>query len=580
MSNILPSLSKSNDFFANPGRYAKMVEQKLHRLEAEDILGRIQEKDFTVWRKEDTEISNRLGWLQSPVVMQSALKEIVSFSDQIKSSGFKKVVLLGMGGSSLAPEVFRDVFGVSEGYPDLTVVDTTDPGFIRNLTNQLDLSRTLFLVSTKSGGTVETISLMKYFYNLVFKQLGSENVGPHFVAITDPGSGLEKMAKDLAFRKIFLNDPDIGGRYSALSYFGLVPAALIGIDVSKLLDEAVWMAERCQSTGTHRDEANTTRLGVLMGLLALNGRDKLTFFFSSKLLNTGAWLEQLIAESLGKEGKGVLPVVSDPTNTISAYRDDRMFVYIRLKKDHSHDAAIESLMQAGHPVICIHLENLYSLAGEFYRWELATAIAGVVMGINPFDQPNVESAKVSSREMVAAFIRNGQLPELPVTIEENQLIVASPVSGTSLAEHFEKMFAQLKPDFPEPGHKAYVAVHAYLEPSTEHTELLNRLQDRIANRYGVPVTIGYGPRFLHSTGQLHKGDSGKGLFIQIVDRCLTDCMIPDTAEGEESSISFGVLKMAQALGDREALGNAGRQVITVDLGTKVQKGLNYLIDTI
>lgn len=392
--------------------YQNLVDSALEKLKKERIVQRIWEHDHTVWKPDPDEISNRLGWLQSPEVMMDTVDSISQFVGEIRAEGFTQALLLGIGGSSLAPEVFRMTFGAKDGYLDLQVLDSTTPGAVLNVSRNIDPAKTLFIVSTKSGGTVETISFMKYFYNLTLKKLDEQNVGNHFIAITDPGSGLESLAKELKFRKIFLNDPNIGGRYSALSYFGLVPAALIGVDLKKLLDRAQTMA--CNSEGcncpVHGDNT-AAQLGAVTGELAQQGRDKLTLIMSSRIAPFGAWAEQLIAESTGKEGRGILPVDGESLLEPAAYADDRLFVVMKLDNDTVYNEKIAAPKNTGHPVVTVHLKDEYDLGGEFFRWEMATATAGYILKINPFDQPNVEAAKILARAMVSAYQEKGKLPE-------------------------------------------------------------------------------------------------------------------------------------------------------------------------
>ena len=384
------------------GSYKSIIDSAIADLRDNQVLERIWNHDNTVWKPDPAEITNRLGWLRIAEKMKTAVPQINTFVDTVRLEGYKDVLLLGMGGSSLAPGVFRKAFGVKDGYLDLGVLDSTDPGVVQNLAQHLDFSTTLFIVATKSGGTVETLSFFKYFYNQVVDTLGENEAGSHFIAITDPGSKLGSIAREHNFRETFLNDPNIGGRYSALSYFGLVPAALVGIDISKLIDRALTMASNDELGGY---------LGTIMGVLARESRDKITFIISDSIRSFGDWVEQLIAESTGKEGKGILPIVNEPLEKPEVYGSDRLFVNLKLKNDTSFVKGLNALKDAGHPIVELNLRDLYDLGGQLFLWELATAIAGYFLKINPFDQPNVESAKVLARKMVAAYIENGLLPE-------------------------------------------------------------------------------------------------------------------------------------------------------------------------
>lgn len=561
------------------GSYQTVVEQALERLYQDKIVSRIWAFDHTVWRDDPTEITNRLGWLYIGAVMAENIDNINAFVDSVRNAGFTHVLLLGMGGSSLAPEVFRKTFGVAEGYLDLAVLDSTDPDTVLAFASSLDLSKTLFIVSTKSGGTVETFSFFKYFYNRVAEIVGEEKAGAQFVAITDPGSGLATTAERYRFRHTFLNDPNIGGRYSALSYFGLVPAALVGVNLGELLNRAHTTTVSSEDYMVMGKNISAV-LGAIIGEMALLGRDKLTFITTPMLASFSDWVEQLIAESTGKDGKGVLPVVAEPIGSPGMYGADRVFVYIRLEGDHTHDAAVAALEETGHPIVRINLHDLYDMGAQFFMWELATAVAGHILNIHPFDQPNVESAKVLSRQMMTAYIETGALPSQEAVLVDGEItvygsIAASNNAGAALIEFLNQAAAG-----------DYVSLQAYLPVTQEIDDALKALRARLYPslvtgqtdllRPRLATTLGYGPRFLHSTGQLHKGDKGNGLFIQFTCDPKQDAAIPDEAGQPKSSITFGVLKMAQALGDGQALLNEGRRVIRFHLGKDVVDGINKL----
>jgi glucose-6-phosphate isomerase len=522
--------------------------------------------------------SNRLGWLNCPDIDRDSLEEILQFVQDIIKAGFKQALLLGMGGSSLAPEVFRYTFGVSEGFLDLAVLDSTDPAAVIEAAHKLDFKKTLFIVSTKSGGTVETTSFMKYFYQAVSREAGVADVGSHFIAITDPGSGLESIAKNLKFRKIFLNDPEIGGRYSALSHFGLVPAALIGIDIEKLLERSGNAARQTRESVLPELGRNSAAwLGAIIGGLEKLKKDKLTLVTSADLKHFGAWIEQLIAESTGKNGKGVLPVDLEDLATPDHYLNDRIFIYIKSKgKKDAVEKNIQLLEQAGFPVVRLTLDDIYDLGGEIFRWETATAIAGSIMEINPFNQPNVESAKIQAREMMSAFKKKGALPELPLSAAEAGIQVSSADLSGTFNDILQNFLNQLQDSGDTEKHLPYVAIQAYMKPSAETDNLLGDLRIKIRNKYKVATTVGYGPRFLHSTGQLHKGGYGNGLFIQLFAEEGEDCPIPDQATDSGSTTGFRILKRAQALGDRQALLDANRKVLTFDLHTDAAAGIRLI----
>lgn len=562
------------------GKFRSAIDKTSRRLRDEKIVPRIWSHDHTVWKDDPTEITNRLGWLHSPEVMRGAVSEINVFVEEVRRAGYTDALLMGMGGSSLAPEMYRLTFGVKERFLDLAVLDSTDPSAVTTHAERLDPQKTLFIVSTKSGGTVETISFMKYFYNWAAEAIGQENTGEHFVAITDPKSGLEGTALALKFRKIFLNDPNIGGRYSALSYFGLVPAALIGMDVVTLLERARIVASSSEGSDSPMAGNDTiARLGAIIGEMANKGLDKLTLITTPTTAHFGAWVEQLIAESTGKEGKGILPVNGETLTSPEVYAGDRLFVSLGLEDENTEGPPLKAFEAAGHPAVHIILKDPYDLGGECFRWEMATAVIGNVLGINPFDQPNVESAKVLTRQMTAAYQEDGKLPETEATLERDGIQVYGDLSVRSPDDALEKFLALAEAGQNETVGRSYMAIQAYVKPDKETDQALQALRTKIQLNHRLATTVGYGPRFLHSTGQLHKGDAGHGLFIQITADNPEDLPIPDQAGKYTSSISFGVLKMAQALGDRQALINAGRKVIRFHLGSDVVGGLRHLTET-
>lgn len=551
-------------------KYKDLVDTAITGLKKNRIMTRIWRKDHTVWKQDPKEIANRLGWLHSPKDMVRNLGEINELVNEVRADGYTHALLLGMGGSSLAPEVFRKTFGVKEGYLDLKVLDSTDPGAVLAYAERFDAHNTLFIVSTKSGGTVETFSFMKYFYNLAAEKLGAERAGRHFIAITDPGSKLADLAEMYRFRKIFLNDPDIGGRYSVLSYFGMVPAALIGMNVRMLLDHAMTMVDHeyiSDIPGT--DTLNGAFLGTFLGELAKAGRDKATFLFSPGIASFGDWLEQLIAESTGKEGKGIVPIVGEPLSNASAYGDDRLFIHIGFRNDDADGDNLLSLEKAGHPVLRVQIDDPYDLGGQFFLWEIATAVAGHCLGINPFDQPDVEAAKALTRNMLVAYLEQGEIPPETPVFSGQGIAVYGEVRAEKPQDVLAAFMAQAKTG-------AYVALQAYVHPTDETDLALRQLSTWIRNRFHLPATVGYGPRFLHSTGQLHKGDAGKGLFIQFTADDPWDTPIPDEMGLPDTSITFGVLKNAQAFGDRQALVNAGRSVVRFHLGSDIIGGLKIM----
>lgn len=545
------------------GPYQANLEAGLGELEDQEIMRRIWEQDHTVWKPDPTEISNRLGWLNIAVSMQAEVPKLEAFVNTVRAEGYTHALLLGMGGSSLAPEVFKNTFGVGEGFLELSVLDSTVPGAVLEYVKPLDFRRTLFIVSTKSGGTIETLSFFKTFYNLVLSEVGESDAGRHFIAITDPGSHLADLAKKYHFRELFLNETTIGGRYSALSYFGLVPAALIGVDLRLLLERALCMIEACRAEAVVWENP-AARLGTALGELQKMGRDKLTLVLPPPVESFGDWVEQLIAESTGKEGKGILPVVREPIGEPDDYANDRFFVSIQLDGEMFENLRQGELLEAGQPFFFIFLEDHYDLGGQFFLWELATAIAGQRMQINPFDQPNVEAAKVLARQLVTAYQDDGVLSdESPSHLDSKALNVF--LDRANLED----------PQSGKP--RGYLSVQAYIKKSDSVANKLEQLRILIREQTQMATTDGYGPRYLHSTGQLHKGDAGNGLFIQLTSVDDRDVAIPDEAGKPDSTITFGLLKSAQIMGDRQALLQAGRKVIWFDLGSDVAAGFDKLI---
>jgi len=553
---------------ASLGKYQTAVEKSLNHISRERIIARIWQKDHTVWRNDPAEIANRLDWLDCVEVTKKSFSEINSFVDEIRKEGFTNTLLMGMGGSSLAPEVLCLTFGVKKGYLDLHVLDSTQPEAIIEYEKKLDPSKTLYIVSTKSGGTVETMSFMKYFFTSLSKKLGREEASKHFIAITDPGSGLEEIAKKLNFRKIFLNDPNIGGRFSALSLFGIVPAALIGIEVEKLFVETSKLVNECK----HKEALDNSgaKLGGIIGSLAKKGVDKLSLIISLQLKYLGGWLEQLIAESTGKDGKGILPVDLEPSIPVNEYGKDRVFVYLKLSGDNFYDKKVSEIKSAGLPLIELEMSNIYQLGAEFFRWEFATAVVGFVLDVQPFDQPNVESAKVAAHAMMKEYQLKGKLPELKPALESEGIKIFGDIKADNLTEAITSFLSKCEKD------RSYIAIQAFLKPDEKTWQQLHLLRLKILQKYKVATTLGYGPRFLHSTGQLHKGDSGNGFFIQFISDIQNEVPIPDDAGKNDSSISFGTLIKAQALGDRQALIDSKRKVLTIDLGKKVVESLSKL----
>jgi len=548
-------------------------QKELDKLVNEKIVERIWEKDYTVWSDDPKEISDRLGWLDCNNFSRKNLEEIYYFVNQIKEEGFRDVLLLGMGGSSLAPEVFSKVFGHQENYLNLFVLDSTHPDTIQNFVDRLNPETTLYIVSTKSGGTIETISLMKFFYNYSLKILGKEKVSQHFIAITDPNSGLEGTARSLNFRKIFLNDPNIGGRFSALSLFGLVPAALCGVDVEKLLVRTDNEILHSRKSDDYIIRNVAAQFGVLISVLTKNGIDKLTLVTSNQFNSFGAWVEQLVAESTGKNGKGILPIdleyLSDPV----FYSKDRFFVIIKLKDDVLDSDKINSIKEQGFPVIEFELEDKYDLGKQFFLWEFATAVIGWSLNIQPFDQPNVEQSKIVAKKILSDFQSSGKLNISVPVYDFGGIKIYCDKKFNGLKEAITNLLSECVSG------KNYIALQAYLNPTESLNEILQDIRKRFQIEFKVATTLGYGPRFLHSTGQLHKGDAGNGIFIQFIDEPKNRLDVPDLPEKEHSCYSFNLVIKAQAFGDRQALIDNGRKVLTFDLNGNVEENLKIILQS-
>jgi glucose-6-phosphate isomerase/transaldolase/glucose-6-phosphate isomerase len=512
------------------------IASALAYLEQSQVVTRIWSGDHTVWKPDPTEIADRLGWLTVTDLMRQQASDLASFAAEVRDVGFKHFVLLGMGGSSLGPEVLRQTFGSAPGYPELIVLDSTVPGWVQSVTDAIDPAQTIFLVSSKSGSTTEPNMFYAYFRDLVEQAVGLDAAGQHFIAVTDPESSLARLGSEQGFRRVFLNPTDLGGRYSVLSFFGLVPAAIIGLDVLKLLDRADGMRNQ-----TKPEIPASENLGVLlaavMGVFSQRGRDKLTVVTSPAISSFGLWVEQLIAESTGKDGIGLVPVAGEPQTSPKYYGEDRMFVYLRLDGDDngSTDDAVQAVESSGQPVVRLGLADVYHIGAEFFHWEMATAIAGSIICINPFDQPNVQAAKDMTESVLAQYKTSGKLPDM----EE--------------ADSIGQLLAMAGPGY-------YLAIMAYVTQSPEVEQALDDLRRRVTEKYGIATTMGYGPRFLHSTGQLHKGGPASGLFLQITAEHSQTLPIAGTP------YSFGVLSNAQALGDLQALRASKRRAARVDSG--------------
>ena len=557
-----------------PPDLSKQVSTVLNEWSAGNNVERLWAGDASLWTGEDED--KWLGWLTLVDEQQKTLRRFANFAAEVKDAGFSHALVLGMGGSSLCPEVLRKSFGRVAGFPELHVLDSTDPAQVKSFENRIDLKNTLFFVSSKSGTTLEPNIFKQYFFERVREAVGDEEVGKRFIAITDPGSKLRQAAELDHFRKIFLGVPSVGGRYSAFSDFGLAPACAMGIDVGNFLASAAAMGQACQRPPM--DNPGVI-LGAVLGVAHNEGRDKLTIVASPGIQDLGAWLEQLIAESTGKNGKGVIPVDRESLGPVDLYGDDRVFVYLRLETapDKTQDAGIEAAFSAGHPVVRISLPDVYDLAQEFFRWEIATAVAGAIIGIHPFNQPDVEASKLETRKLTEQYEQTGSLPEeTPIFAdrgiklyadEKNASELESLVRDRSLSGYLKAHLDRLKPG-------DYFALLAYLEMNDAHERELQASRHAVLETKRVATCLGFGPRFLHSTGQAYKGGPDSGVFLQITCDDAEDLAVPG------QKYTFGVVKAAQARGDFAVLADRGRRALRVHLGVDVDAGLAELDEAI
>ncbi len=542
---------------------ATVIRQVAH-LEADAVPQRLHDGDPTLWTSDpqgQAEVRKRMGWLTLPETSRPLIRDLRAFADRVRSDGFTHILLLGMGGSSLAPEVLSLAFsalsqGGAGGESAFAILDSTDPAQVLAADRAFPPGKTLYIVSSKSGGTAEPNALFDYFW----KRSGRN--GKQFVAITDPGTSLEALANARSFRATFLAAPTVGGRYSALTHFGLVPAALLGIDLERLLDRAEWMARQCAALSGATPQGERSRraaarnpglvLGATLGQAALNGRDKPTFIADESVAPLGTWLEQLVAESSGKQGKGILPVEGEPVGDPADYGDDRLFAYLR--RDGTYDEAVKKLQEADHPALVFDIPDAYDLGAEFYRWEVAIAVACHILHVNAFDQPDVQDSKDRTKAKIAAYKQGKRLDEGNPAWEGEgvRLFSSGKVSGPSLVEILENFLSQARKG-------DYVAINAYLPRNLEMAEILRELRLVVRRRTGCATTLGFGPRFLHSTGQYHKGGPDTGLFLQITADPSEDIEIPG------QGMAFGTLQRAQALGDYEALAARRRRILRVHL---------------
>lgn len=522
-----------------------------------DLASRIWQKDASVWT--DGDEAEWLGWLDIVAEESSKANEYKAFYDDIVAAGFTDVLLMGMGGSSLCPEVLAMTFGKKNFH----ILDSTDPAQIKTIENKLDLEKTLFIVASKSGATLEPNCFKQYFFERVAEKVGRENAGKQFVAITDPGSKMEQVAKDDGFRRIFYGKPEIGGRFSALSAFGMTAAAAMGIDVAKFLAASAEMVDACKNDSPLENPGGL--LGTILGSCHSKGRDKLTIFASSEVSDLGAWLEQLIAESTGKKGVAIIPVDREPVQPAAEYSNDRVFAILSVKGNNDLDVMYDDLIAAGHPVVRIELDNIDNLGQEFFRWEFATAVAGSIMQINPFDQPDVEAAKIEARKITEKYEQDGKLPDEKPFFEDDKFqFFASDDAAKDYADKTSS--ADIVTSFIDSnvGPGDYFATLAYVEMSAENEAVLQALRESVLSKKHVATCLGFGPRFLHSTGQAYKGGANNGVFLQITCDDASDLPVPG------QKYTFGVVKAAQSRGDFQVLVDRGRRSVRIHLKSSVE----------
>ncbi len=534
-----------------------------------DKVRRLWQRDASLWTGTDED--KWLGWLGitgEQLAHISALNEIAA---DVKQAGFKHALLLGMGGSSLCPEVLRMTFGKIEGSPELHVLDSTDPAQIKTIEAKVDLSSTICIVSSKSGSTLEPNIYKQYFFERVKEKVGEAEAGNRFIAITDPGSKMQEVAERDKFRKIFMGVPSIGGRYSALSNFGMVPAAVMGMDVSTFLNNTAEMARAC-GAGVAADSNPGALLGMILGVAANLGRDKLTIAASPEISDLGAWLEQLIAESTGKLGKGIIPVDREPLARPDTYGNDRVFAYLRLQStaNKSQDAAVDALEAAGHPVVRITLDNIYTLGQEFFRWEIATAVAGSIIGINAFNQPDVEASKIETKKLTSGYEKSGKLPDETPFFDGDGIKLYADEKNTATLRGKPRLAEILKAHLGRLHPGDYFAVLGYITMNDANEKALQAIRLAVRDKKKVATVLGFGPRFLHSTGQAYKGGPNSGVFLQITCDDAVDLPVPG------QKYSFGTVKAAQARGDFAVLAERGRRALRVHLGKDVAAGLDTL----
>lgn len=556
-----------------PETLAASVKAAINEWQSSGKMRRLWQRDASLWTGSDE--AEWLGWLDIVEDQIAHPIELRNLGKEVWSAGFKDALLLGMGGSSLCPEVLRLTFGKIAGYPDLQVLDSTDPAQVKAFENKIDVARTLFIVSSKSGSTLEPNIFKQYFFDLVKKKVGEDRAGSHFMAITDPGSKMQKVAEGDKFRHIFFGRPSIGGRYSALSNFGMAPAAVIGIDTKKFLDRAQEMVHAC-GPDTPVEGNTGAVLGIVLGSAAISGRDKVTIITSSDISDLGAWLEQLLAESTGKIGKGIIPVDREELAAPEYYGNDRVFAYIHtdFATDAKTEAKLAALENAGHPVVRISMSDIYDLGAEFFRWEIATAVAGAIIGIDAFNQPDVEASKIETKKLTSQYEQSGSLPpEKPVADDSGMKLFTDEKNAAELAKAAgsnKSVAGYLKAHLQRIGTGDYFALLGYIQMNEDHEKALQAIRHAVRDKKHVATCLGFGPRFLHSTGQAYKGGPNSGVFLQVTCDDALNLPVP------EQKYTFGIVKAAQARGDFQVLAERGRRALRVHLGSDVKAGLATL----
>jgi len=562
-------VSVNKQTYKLPNQLAGAVAASLVDWKNNNKVARLWQKDASLWS--GTDESNWLGWLTIADEQLAHIDVLKRTAEEVKKAHFKHALLLGMGGSSLCPEVLRMTFGKIKGFPELHVLDSTDPAKIKAIEAKVDLKSTICIVSSKSGSTLEPNIYKQYFFERVKTKVGEKEAGNRFIAITDPGSKMQQVAEADKFRKIFMGVPSIGGRYSALSNFGMVPAAVMGLDVAKFLKNTQEMVQACGASSAP-DSNPGVILGTILGVAAKQGRDKITIVASPGIFDLGAWLEQLIAESTGKIGKGIIPVDRERLAKPAIYGNDRVFAYLRLasKPNKAQDAAVAALEKAGHPVVRITLPNTYTLGQEFFRWEIATAVAGSIIGINAFNQPDVEASKIETKKLTSQYETTGSLPPESPFFEEKGIKLFADEKNTAVLKGGAKLADVLKAHLSRLGAGDYFAVLGYITMNPANEKSLQEIRHAVRDKKKVATVLGFGPRFLHSTGQAYKGGPNSGVFLQITCDDAKDLPVPG------QKYTFGIVKAAQARGDFAVLAERGRRALRVHLGKNVKSGLAAL----